>query len=411
MSENESSLRYERTIPGKPEDVFYAFSTPQGWRDWLCDAAVFRAYAGGSFHLSWNDGWYASGTVEGLEKASKVELTWHGKGDPADSSVRIGLNPDGEHTRVELEHTGFGEGEQWAESRKQAAHGWEVGLENLESIFDTGADLRVTRQPMLGIMGSDFNERIAAELGVPVTEGIRIGDAVEGMGPANAGMQGGDVVVEMDGTPIRDGPDLTTVLRRHRAGDKIGVSYYRGSELHEVEMVLSSRPIPETPLDPMQFAAAYRKVTAEVLEELKAALEGITESEADFASEGQWSIKENIGHLIEGEEFLPLWFRNLVMDNEPQYADPYENRLELYRAIIRVTPTLEGLVERLASAQELTARMIEECRDKLSRRKGVMWRAGLYLLHFPGAHEREHIEQMLQELEAARQAKAVPEGA
>ena len=30
-----AEIKFERTIPGKPEDVFYAVSTSQGWRDWL----------------------------------------------------------------------------------------------------------------------------------------------------------------------------------------------------------------------------------------------------------------------------------------------------------------------------------------------------------------------------------------
>jgi uncharacterized protein YndB with AHSA1/START domain len=411
MSENEQELRFERKVSAPPEDVFYAFSSPQGWRDWLSDAALFRAFPGGSYHLSWTAGWHASGTVETLEKSSAVKLSWHGKGDPADTSVRISLRPDGAGTHVELEHSGFGDGEAWDDGRKQAAEGWEIGLENLESIFDSGTDLRVIRQPMLGIMGSDFNERIAAEIGVPVTEGIRIQEAVEGMGPANAGMQEGDVVVEMDDTPIRDWPDLGNVLRRHRAGDKVAVSYYRGEKRKNVEMELSARPIPETPLEPVQFAETYRKVTAKVLDELKTALEGVTESEAEYAADGEWSIKENVAHLIDGEESNHAWFRNLLTDNEPQYGDPWENRVERYKAAVRVTPTLEGLVGRLASAQEETSCMIEECQEKLSRRKGVMWRAGLYLLHYPGEHEREHTEQIQKTLEAAREADPVAEQA
>jgi uncharacterized protein YndB with AHSA1/START domain len=411
MSKTDGALSYERTIRGKPKDVFYAFSTPQGWRDWLCDAALFRAYPGGSYHLSWDTGWHAAGSVKKLEKGNQLELTWHGKGDPADTAVSISLQSEGEHTRLELIHTGFGEGEAWDDSRAQAAHGWEIGLENLESIFDSGADLRVTRRPMLGIMGSDFNEQIAEKIGVPVKEGIRIGEAVEGMGPAKAGMQGGDVLVEMDNTPIRDWPDLSNVLQRHQAGDRIGVSYYRGSERHDVEMELSARPIEETPLEPERFAESYREVTAKALDELKTALEGVSESEADYAPEGEWSIKENIAHLIEVEEANAVWFRNLVSDNEPQYGDPWENRLERYKAVVRVTPTLEQLVARLAQAQEELACMIEECHEKLSRRKGVMWRAGLSLLHYPGEHEREHIGQMQKTLEQAREAGQVAEPA
>lgn len=403
MSENERELRFSRNIPGKPEEVYYAFSTPQGWRDWLVDAALFRTTAGGSYHLSWDTGWYASGEVKRLEKARAVELSWHGKGDPADTQLVIALEPAGEGTHVQVTHSGFGEGEAWEASREQVARGWEVGLENLESIFATGADLRVTERPMLGIMGSDFNERIAAEIGVPVAEGARIQDAIEGMGPAQAGMQGGDVIVAMDDTPIRDWVDLGKVLQRHKAGDTIGVSFYRGGEKHEVEMQLSKRPIPETPLHPVAFAQTYREVTAEVAAELRAALEGVSEAEAEFAPKGEWSVKQIIAHLIEGEEGNHTWLRDLLQDGEPQYPDSGENRTERVTAMVRVTPTLEALFERLERAQAESCALLEEA-TALSHRKGVMWRAGLNLLHYPGDHEREHVEQMQKTLEQARSA-------
>ena len=300
MSENKGELRFTRTIAGKPEDVYYAFSTSQGWRDWLVDAALFRTPAGGSYHLSWDSGWYAAGEVKRLDKPNAVELSWHGKGDPADTQVSITLEPVADGTQVEIVHSGFGEGEAWESARQEAVSGWEVGLENLESIFNTGADRRLTERPMLGIMGSDFNERIAAEIGVPVSEGARIQDAIEGMGPANAGMQSGDVLVEMAGTPIRDWNDLGPILQRHQAGDKVEVTYYRGPDKQTVEMQLSRRPIPETPLDPAAFAERYREVCGEVIAELREALQGVSEEQADFAPKGEWSVKQIIAHLIEG---------------------------------------------------------------------------------------------------------------
>ncbi len=410
MNDNKGELRFSTTVPGKPEDVYYAFTTPQGWRDWLVEAALFRTPAGKSYHLSWDNGWFASGEVKSLDKPHRVELSWYGKGDPGETQVSIALEPDPKGPRVEITHSGFGEGAAWDAARQRVSHGWEVGLDNLESIFDTGADLRLTQRPMLGIMGSDFNERIAAEIGVPVTEGARIQTAIEGMGPALAGMQSGDVIVEMDGAPMRDWSDLGTVLREHKAGDEIGVGFYRGQTKHEVTMVLSKRPIPETPLDPVAFAHRYREVSQEVIEALRAAMEGVTEAEADYAPKGEWSVKQIIAHLIMGEEGQHLFIRNLLQDGEPQYPDGGENRNEAVIALVRVTPTVAALTDRLAFAQEETITLLEES-TALRNRKGVMWRLGSYNLHYPGDHEREHIAQMKRTLEVARAKQPAPEPA
>lgn len=404
MSGENGELKYERTIPARPKDVFYAISTSQGWRDWLADAAYFRARPGGSFHLSWDTGWYASGTVEVLEKPNTVTLKWRGNDAPAATQVVINLEPEGENTLLRLAHSGFGEGEKWDASRNLAASGWETGLENLESIFDTGADLRVTRRPMLGIMGNDFNEEIAKSIGVPVTEGTRLADVVEGMGAEKAGLQGDDVIVEMDETPIKTWVDLGPFLQSKQAGDVVRVVFYRGAEKQEVEMELMGRKIPDLDLDPMAFAQSYREASAQVMEELREALDEVSESEAEYTHGDGWSVKENLAHLATVEEWNLFTITALLSDNEWQSAGGGENRREQLRAVVRTTPTVELLVERIAKANEQTCSMLEESAPVLSARKGVMWRLGTDMLHFPGGHDREHIEQMSRELELARAA-------
>ncbi|MEE9215902.1 MAG: PDZ domain-containing protein, partial [Anaerolineales bacterium] len=354
--------------------------------------------------LSWDTGWYASGTVVTMEKPNRVTLEWRGKDAPGATQVAVTLEPAGESTHVQIIHSGFGEGEQWDASRELSAGGWETGLENLESIFDTGADLRVTRRPMLGIMGNDFNEEIAASIGVPVTEGTRLADVVEGMGAEKAGLQGDDVIVEMDGVSIRTWEDLGPVLQNRQAGDVVTVVFYRGEEKQEVEMELMGRPIPDLDLDPVAFAQSYREASALVMEELREALDGVSESEAEFTEGDGWSVKENLAHLAVVEEWNLFTITELLSDNEWQSAGGGENRREQLRAVVRTTPTVEQLVERIAKANEETCSMLEESAPVLSARKGVMWRLGTNMLHFPGGHDRDHIQQMTRELEMARAA-------
>lgn len=56
---------------------------------------------------------------------------------------------------------------------------------------------------------------------------------------------GGDVVVEMDGVPIRTTPDLSRFLALEtRPGDRIDVTVWRGGTEASVELELGSRPDP-----------------------------------------------------------------------------------------------------------------------------------------------------------------------
>jgi len=405
MKKMKDTLSFEFSLSAPAEAVFYAFSTGQGWRDWLCDQAIFQPRPGGAYHLGWNTGWYVSGRVEELEKPSRVRIAWRGAEDPAASVVRIELHGHGDHTHGTVEHFGFGEGEAWEGARKQAQRGWEVGLENLESIFSTGADLRITRRPMVGFMGNDFNEKIAAQIGVPVTEGVRLADTVEGMGAAKAGLQSNDVIVEIEGKPIRGWPDIAPILQRKRAGENLPLAFYRGGQKHEVVLQLSARPLPETPLDPKAFARRLREINREVIGEIREAFRAVSEMEADFAPSGEWSAKQNLAHLIKDEEENLHRIGQYLNDSEAQYVDAWENRWEPLDAIVAVSPTIEELIDRLAKAKETTAGLLEASVVPLLARKGVMWRLGMAMLHFPGEHEHEHLEQIKRTLEAARAAE------
>ena len=137
--------------------------------------------------------------------------------------------------------------------------------------------------------------------------------------------------------------------------------------------------------------------------ELREALDGVSEAEAEIAADARWSVKENLAHLILTEEYNISLLTELIQDGESQSAGGGANRRETLRAIVRTTPSIELLVARLERAQEETCAMLEESRHVLAR-KGVMWRLGANLLHYPGGHDRDHIEQMTRELEQARAA-------
>jgi uncharacterized protein YndB with AHSA1/START domain len=400
MADNE--LRWTRGVRGEPSDVFYAFSTAQGWRDWLCDSARMTPRPGGSYQLSWNRGWYAAGVILDFRRPEKIALTWQGHSDPAATEVVIGLQGNQGTTEVELRHRGFGEGAEWRKIRAEVERGWELGLENLVSIFDTGEDLRITRRPMLGIMGNDFDEEIAGQLGVPVAQGVRIDRAVEGMGAQRAGLQSNDVVVEMDGVPIRGWGEIGSVLQRHRGGDVIPVTFYRGSEKRTLPMELSRRPIEPVELEPPAMAGRLRKIQAELAQEARAAFAGVSEHEAEVEpSPGEWTAKENLAHLIAGELGTADSITELIGDGEREFPEDGTNIRERLQAILAVTPTIPALLDRYELAQREAAAVLERA-DKLKARPGVLWRVGQNLFQLAGTHERGHLAAVRAAVEAAR---------
>jgi len=402
-----SDLVFKRVIPAPAEEVFYAFSTEQGWRDWLCNSARFRPLSGRNYQLSWDSGWFAAGSILNLDRPHTVELSWHGPGDPATSRVSIRLQGLTGGTEVEIRHSGLGEGQAWERARAEVKKGWEMGMENLESIFTIGEDLRVIRRPMLGIMMNDFTKEIAAEMGIPVSQGVRIDRPVEGMGAERAGLQHDDVLVEMDSKPVRGFSDLGAVLQGHRAGDTIPVTYYRGTEKKSLQMELSRRPIPEVPLDPAELARLVAVQHQTVRSELAELFAGVSEAEAGFRAEPDgWSAKDTLAHLIEAEYRNLDFIQDLLQDNEREFPDEGGNvRLRL-EAMQASAPTVALLLQELMNRQQETIYLLQRA-ENLKARKGALWRQGRGWLEIPLAHERGHMEQMKAAIQAARAAQGV----
>jgi hypothetical protein len=306
-------------------------------------------------------------------------------------------------TQVNLVHDGIGEGEAWAPIIENFKIGWESGLENLASVLETGEDIRFVQRPMLGIVISDFTAEQAEALGVPVTEGLRIDNAVEGMGAHAAGLQSDDVIVSMGGHKIDTFPSVANAIQGKRAGDPIEVVFYRGSEQKTVIMELSKRPLPQIPKSLDEMAEAIRRRYTEIETQLNQFFEGVSDEEASFQPQpGEWSIKEVLAHLIQGERFWQFRVAELVGGQE-RWADSYSGNFQAWiTATVAARPTLDEMLETLKRTFTETTAIFPNIPEEFMERKGTFWRLAYEALEAP-YHYYAHIEQMQTALEAARE--------
>jgi uncharacterized protein YndB with AHSA1/START domain len=397
------TLTFDRTINAPASQVYRAFTRANALREWFSTAALADPRPGGRLYFWWNTGYYASGEFTAVQENQELAFTWHGRNEPAITQVQVSLQPEGEGTRVTLTHSGIGSGKGWAETVKQFQRGWQVGLENLQSILETGQDLRYVRRPMLGVMTGEFNQEIAADLGVPVTEGVRLDGVVEGMGSAAAGLQQDDVVIRIAGAEVTDWSSLTTALEAHHAGDQVEVVYYRGAEKKSATLELSGRPLPEVPATAEALAEAVRQTYEELDAELTAFLGDVSDEEAaHHPAPDEWSVNETLAHLIAGER----WFHNLISDmigdSEPWYDRWGGNVPARHEALLSVYPTLPVLLEELKRGEAETVALLAALPPEFVARKGSFTRLSYNLLEMPGYHTRTHLDQMRQAVEAAR---------
>lgn len=132
------------TVAADAETVFRTFfQEPQRW---LCRTGMVEPRPDGRLRLCWPDG-CVEGRLVQFEPPHKARFSWHLEGDPLpETMVVVGLQPaerGGQPvTAVEVEHYGFGAGDEWEPLFVGAVRAWAGYLKNLRSVLETGTDLR-----------------------------------------------------------------------------------------------------------------------------------------------------------------------------------------------------------------------------------------------------------------------------
>jgi uncharacterized protein YndB with AHSA1/START domain len=404
MLTQQDTLIFERTVQASPREVFRAFTNRQALCGWFCDAAVVDAREGGHLFVSWKNGYYAAGTFSEVTPGESLVFSWAGNSGPETSQVRVLLRLDEESGGTTVSVTLSGLGESGALS--DAARAWENGLENLQSVMESGVDLRFARRPMLGVSGHDIlNPGLVERLGLPVTEGVWLGGVVEGSAAQRAGLQRDDVLVGIGEYAITGFQSMADAIGAHKAGDRAQVTFYRGGEKRTATVQFTSRPPIPTPLPPADLLPGMRERQATLNAELAACIEGATEQEAEYRpSADSWNAKEILAHLICVERDTHTWMA-LTIEDAPQPEDNnpwHTNGIERVRAVTAVYATLHALAEEFrrnqAETAELTAAFPQEI---ASTRKQVYVYLGGWLSTFYD-HTHEHIEEIKSLLEQAR---------
>lgn len=110
----------------------------------------------------------------------------------------------------------------------------------IEYGYVTGAYMGVT------VMDTDADS--AAMFGLPT--GAYIMEIVEGSSADRAGLQVKDIVIDLGGTTISNGTDLTRALRNFKAGDTTTVTVIRSGKELTLDITLDEKPQDTTPAVP-----------------------------------------------------------------------------------------------------------------------------------------------------------------
>lgn len=96
--------------------------------------------------------------------------------------------------------------------------------------------------PFLGIIGVTVSAELALEKKLDVEEGAYVEQVSPDSGAAKGGVKPGDVVVKLEGDPIRSMDDLILQVRRRQVGETITLTVLRAGEELDVDVAVGDKP-------------------------------------------------------------------------------------------------------------------------------------------------------------------------
>ena len=102
-----------------------------------------------------------------------------------------------------------------------------------------GPDHKVTRGS-IGIQFQSNPSAVSREYGF-ANGGVLVGDVTPGKGAAKAGIQPDDVIVSIDGKPIKDGDQLVADISSRKVGSTVQLGYLRDGKQHTATVSIGDR--------------------------------------------------------------------------------------------------------------------------------------------------------------------------
>ena len=94
----------------------------------------------------------------------------------------------------------------------------------------------------LGVQVADVDSAAVSRLKLPALRGARVVSVEDSSPAAKAGLQDDDVIVSLDGQPVRSVAELTRMVRETPAGRSVTLGVVRGGSSRQVTVVTGQRP-------------------------------------------------------------------------------------------------------------------------------------------------------------------------
>ena len=121
--------------------------------------------------------------------------------------------------------------------------GFAINIDDATLVAQQLVDQGFVRRGYMGVLYDTLNSILALRLGLDAdAKGVLLRRVVPNTPAADAGLQPGDVIIEMGGQTLRNTAELSKLLMSHQSGDTLDIVVLRNSREVTVTITLGERP-------------------------------------------------------------------------------------------------------------------------------------------------------------------------
>ncbi len=120
--------------------------------------------------------------------------------------------------------------------------GFALPSDMIKSVVASLQDDGSVKRGFLGVTIQPVSADIASALGLDKPEGVLVADVSDGTPAGKAGLKRGDIIVAVDGKPMKTPRDLTRTIGSDEPGTKVKISLLRANKPLTLSVTLGKRP-------------------------------------------------------------------------------------------------------------------------------------------------------------------------
>jgi S1-C subfamily serine protease len=119
-----------------------------------------------------------------------------------------------------------------------AGYSFAVPVNIVRKIVADLMDFGKVQRAMLGISMQDITDALKKEKELTTLDGVYVAEVVKGGAADKAGVKAGDVLISIEGEPVKKGSSVQEKINRYRPGDKVLLVVLRNGKEHKLEATL-----------------------------------------------------------------------------------------------------------------------------------------------------------------------------